>query len=73
MQRCGERIVDDALWTRALACVYMGSFDPDAESRQTWLDVWSEVLSLSGAGTKTAALLRALPLLARLIEAFLAG
>ena len=71
VNRCGERLVDDALWTKILACVYMGQFDQDEETRKTWLDVWSEVLSLSGAGTKAAALIRTLPLLARLTEGFI--
>lgn len=70
VNRCGERVLDDALWSKTIAISYMGQFDADEETRQTWLNVWSEVLSLSGAGTKTAALIRTLPLLSRLTESF---
>jgi len=60
INRCSSQLIDHDVWTALLACVYVGTFDADAKSRDTWAAVWGETLSQSGAGNKGTALRRTL-------------
>jgi len=60
INRCSSQLIDHDVWSALLACVYVGTFDGDAKSRDTWAAVWGETLSQSGAGNKSTALTRTL-------------
>jgi len=60
INRCSSQLIDHDVWTALLACVYVGTFDGDTKSRDTWAAVWGETLSQSGAGNKGTALKRTL-------------
>jgi hypothetical protein len=69
--RAGDRLLDDCAWSRLLACTYVGTSDTSREAQEVWTKLWPEVLSGSTTGTKTAALLRVLPIIVNLVVVLL--
>jgi hypothetical protein len=65
--RAGDRLLDDCAWSRLLACTYVGNSDTNRDAQEVWTKLWPEVLSGSTTGTKTAALLRVLPIIVKLV------
>ena len=78
LNKAGDRVaLEDAfshttkvqpVWPRVLSCIYIGTFDFEEETRSVWSEAWSDALSSSGAGSKSIALLRTLPLVMAGIE-----
>lgn len=60
INRCASSLMDNQLWMQLLVCTYFGLFDSEPLCRECWGAVWPEVLSQSGAGNKSTALLRGL-------------
>lgn len=71
INRAGDRLLDDCAWSRLLACTYVGTSDTNREAQEVWTKLWPEVLSGSTTGTKTAALLRVLPIIVKLVVVLL--
>jgi hypothetical protein len=69
--RAGDRLLDDCAWSRLLACTYVGTSDTNRDAQEVWTKLWPEVLSGSTTGTKTAALLRVLPIIVKLVVVLL--
>lgn len=67
VNRAGDRLLDDCAWSRLIACTYVGTSDTNPEAQEVWSKLWPEVLSGSATGTKSAALLRVLPIIIKLL------
>jgi hypothetical protein len=72
IKRSGDGIsFNHSIWQELLSISFIGSCEADDEARATWTSIWNELLTMSGAGTKSIALLRSLTLLIPHILIFL--
>lgn len=71
VHRGGDKMNDDAVWLQILSCSYIGSFDLDASTKDTWAKTFSEALSMSGMGTKSYAINKAITIVIGTIKTFL--
>ena len=72
VRKAGDRITDDDTWIPLLSCIYIGTYDSDPESMESWSKVWSEsALSSSGTGNKYSAIRKIFPTLVPTINHYL--